>query len=164
MEIKIKSKTGDFVAIIDDEDFEKVSQYKWHMSSGYAKTRPFINGKYVAMQMAHIILGCVPNGRSYVIDHINRNKLDNRKSNIRKCSWSQNTRNRASKSGSYSKYIGVSLIKKSNGRIVPVARLSVNNKDIHLGCFKTEEEAAKAYDNAVIKYCGHTINLNFPNP
>ncbi|MMZ67947.1 hypothetical protein D1872_305870 [compost metagenome] len=80
------------VAIIDDEDFEKVSAYKWCYSStiGYAVSRKVVNGKRQPVLMHRLILDAPP---GLVTDHINHDKLDNRKANLRLCTRHENNRN-----------------------------------------------------------------------
>jgi len=93
-------------------------------------------------------------------DHINHNTFDNRKANLRPATQTQNNRNRRKFSGqSNSKYKGVywkKHIKKW------VAQIGVNRKVIHLGCFKKEIDAARAYDEGAKKYHGEFASLNFP--
>ena len=86
-------------------------------------------------------------------DHINHNILDHRLCNLRKCTHAQNQMNRKVFCKKISKYLGVS--------IYIVATITVNGKSIHLGHFKTEEDAAHAYDEAAKKYHGEFANLNF---
>ena len=88
------------------------------------------------------ILGKIPEG--YVVDHINRNGLDNRKKNLRICTVSENLLNRPKYRG-HSQYKGVSWHKKSQRW-----RATFRGKDI--GWFLNEKEAAKCYDEAVSEY------------
>lgn len=89
--------------------------------------------------------------KSEKIDHINGNTLDNRLKNLRICSHTENMRNRKT-----SGFKGVS--KTASGKYR--ARITVNNKELHLGSFKSKEEAAKAYNEAANKYYGVFARLN----
>lgn len=92
-----------------------------------------------------------------IIDHINNNPLDNRKSNLRIVTARQNSMNCKSRKGS-SKYIGVSFDKKSKKW---KAQIRPNGKQIYLGRFDDEIEAAKVRDIATKKYFGEHGKLNF---
>ena len=97
-----------------------------------------------------------------VCDHINHDGLDNRKQNLRNCTTRQNSFNRPSNRGSFSKFKGVSYRKNEKNY---TACISINGKPVRLGVFKDEESAAWAYDEAAKKYQGQFAFLNFPeNP
>jgi hypothetical protein len=97
-----------------------------------------------------------------VVDHINHNGLDNRKANLRHATRAQNNFNRLIiiREDSSSKYKGVSWRKrKKKWR----ARICINGERKHIGYFKDEIHAAKAYDKAAKKYHGEFASLNFPD-
>lgn len=146
---KIPLADGHF-AIIDDEDFELVSQFKWHiMPSG--------GGSHIyaaARIKMHRIIAKPPPG--YLVDHINGDTLDNRRSNLRICTNSQNQQNTHSRGGS-SKYKGVSLQKRSGKW---KAGFQYNGKKYHCGLWDTEEEAARAVDAKRLEVCGEFVVLN----
>lgn len=150
-EIKL---TQNKVALVDDEDFERLSQYKWHAikihRSWYA--RRAANGKRIYMHRE-----LINTEQGYFIDHINRNGLDNRRQNIRACSISENNRNTSSHKGSSSKYLGVYWDSNKNKW---KASISYKNKVIHLGRYSIETQAALAYNLAAAKYFGEFANLN----
>jgi len=98
------------------------------------------------------------NGKD-VIDHINGNKLDNRKENLRIVTYTQNAQNKSKQENTTSKYIGVYFRKDRNTWI---AEIRVNSKKIYLGAFKTEIEAAKIRDIATLEHFGEYGKLNFP--
>ena len=109
-------------AIIDTEDLPKVKYIKWKLSnSGYAMNTPKYKGSNI--YMTHVILGT-----DDFVDHINHNKLDNRKCNLRVATKSQNQMN--------VNYIGV-YQKKDKW----VAKIKINQKQIYLGTYPTKEEA-----------------------
>jgi hypothetical protein len=134
------------VAIIDDEDFGRLSDNKWHAAKNrniwYARTS--ISGRIVPMH--RLILNY---SGEYPIDHINGDGLDNRKSNIRICSHSENQRNRHVFRNKSSSYRGVYLQKKCGNWI---AMITVMGTRKYLGSFDSEEAAYNAYLLAASKY------------
>jgi len=100
----------------------------------------------------------------YFLDHKDRNKLNNTRTNLRPASKNQNARNKSKKSKSYSKYIGVTKTSEASKSCKPWrAYYSVNRKQINLGQFLTQKEAALARDEAVKIAFGEFSVLNFPN-
>ncbi len=101
----------------------------------------------------------VPNGM--VADHANQNTLDNRKANIRPATPTQNAYNkRKPNRKSTSIYKGVSWSQSDKKWM---SRIYIDGKNRYLGCYKTQIEAAKAYDHAAKKYHGEFAYLNFPD-
>lgn len=145
--------TRHLFAIVDDDDFEKVSQYKWQAvpdKSGifYARRRQTINGKRVCIRMHRFIIS--PNDYE-VVDHINGNTLDNRKSNLRIATQQQNKFN-CKKINAQSGFRGVQKTNK-NGNTWR-ARIHYNGEWINLGSFNSPEEASRAYIEANRKFFG----------
>jgi len=148
-------------AIVDLEDLPKLSPIRWYASSNrhshivYAHTHDSKgeNDTY----MHHFILGV----KGVIVDHINGNGLDNRKSNLRICTHKQNCRSSRKRKIKTSKYKGVHRLKTSKKWCV---QIGLNYKKIHIGYYNTEEEAAKAYDKAALKYYGEFACLNFQDP
>ncbi|MBA7655390.1 hypothetical protein ES703_63294 [subsurface metagenome] len=100
--------------------------------------------------------------REMLVDHINYNGLDNRKANLRLATLTQNNRHtRRTMNPGSSKYKGVCWYNREKRWAV---RITANGKNIPLGYFKDEIEAAKAYDKAARKYHGDFAALNFPLP
>ena len=95
-----------------------------------------------------------------VVDHINHNTLDNRRKNLRLCTWAQNNQNRrpSKRKNKLSKYKGVSFYKKSK---LYRALIWCNKKQYFLGYFKDETDAAKAYDKKARELFGEFAYLNF---
>lgn len=152
---------GIFV-IVDDEDYELLSKYKWSLDSqGYASTTiKKENRKWKIKSMHRLILGLTD--PKIHTDHKNHNILDNRRSNLRECNASENIMN-SKKDKTYkgkkcsSIYKGVCWDKSKNKW---VAHIQINKKLKHLGRFTDEIEAAKTYDTAALKYFGEFALLN----
>ena len=101
------------------------------------------------------------------VDHINGNTLDNRKENLRLCTNQQNAMHRGKTKNNKSGYKGVRYMKKKKGMINEhskpwQAQIYLNQKQIYLGCYKTPEEAARAYDKKAIELFGEYATLIFP--
>ncbi|MCR1994507.1 AP2 domain-containing protein [Bacillus paralicheniformis] len=149
-----KRGSGKF-AIVDDEDFDYLSKYKWRLSTcGYA-VRTGDSGAVVRM---HREVMDTPEG--LVTDHINQNKLDNRKENLRVCTVAQNNMNSKKPIRNGYRFKGVSRLKHSGDWS---ATISINGRAVYIGRFNTEEEAAKAYDFYAKEHYGEYASLNFPN-
>lgn len=157
-EIKL---TQNQVALIDDEDFDLVSQYKWFAvkedNTYYAHSNKWLYGKQVTIRMHRLIMN-FPSGKQ--VDHKNRNGLDNRRENLRVCTHTQNCQNRKARNG-VSIFKGVCYESNSRSKKKWRVRINYGKTRIHIGRFLTEEEAAKAYDKAAKKYFGEFANLNF---
>jgi hypothetical protein len=144
---------------VDDEDYEWLSRHKWHCSAqGYAMRRDVaLPGKPI-VSMARVILGLPARGREFVPDHINGDKLDNRRANLRAATAAQNSRNTAKHKGG-SRFKGVCLCRQT-GRWK--ATIKIDGRQAWLGRFDTEEDAARAYDAAALEAFGEFACLNFP--
>lgn len=135
-------------AIIDKE-FEYLDRYKWNVSdTGYA--RALIDGKWVKLH--RVVMGAK---KGEIVDHISRDRLDNRTANLRICSPSQNNYNRLAQSNNTTGYKGVY---PRNGRYC--AKINKQYKQFHLGTFDTPEEAAIAYNNGALLHFGEFAKLN----
>lgn len=148
-------------AIIDDEDYGKISPFQWCChGDGYAARGYHENGKVVILKMHHAVFGKPPAG--YVIDHINGNKLDNRKCNLRLVTQQQNCFNSKKRiapvSGKKpSRFKGVGW---RENRKKWRSRITFNGKRYYLGQYETEEEAALAYNKAAKSFFGEYAKLN----
>jgi hypothetical protein len=143
-------------AIVDAPDYYQLSQFQWHTLPGpktfYAGRRK--RGKTVMMHREIM----VAKGQK-VVDHIDHNGLNNRRSNLRLCTLAQNNRNKVSRNYSSSKYKGVCWHKN---RKKWVATIQLNRKLYNLGYFTDEIEAAKAYDKRAVELHRQFACLNFP--
>lgn len=162
-EIKL---TRGLVALVDDEDFDSLSQYKWYANKGkktgyYARRIDTSKCKRTLVSMHRLVMNVQTS--DYVVDHKNHNTLDNQKSNLRICTSSQNMCNRTSAKGSSSKYLGVSKTTTVRGDKTYYywkAEIRTKRKYLYLGLFKNETDAAKAYNDAAKKHYGEYANLN----
>lgn len=161
--VKEINVNGGFKALVDDDDYNLISSYKWRVQKGGSKKNPIIyarTGKR-SIKMHRMLLNATD---GFDVDHINGNGLDNRRCNIRVVTRSQNLANTSQHKDSNRNFKGVGFIKFKNGYIPPKpyqAWICVNYKHICLGTYATEIEAARAYDIAAIKYFGDAARLNF---
>ncbi len=132
-------------ALVDDSDYDALAQYKWHRhSAGYAQ-RHTADGKKEKMHRE--IMGLV-RGDGWCVDHINRDKLDNRRENLRVVTKAQNGQNVPARGGT-SKYRGVSKHTQVDRWW---ARVYHEGKNYSLGTYKDEMDAVKAVANFRAKY------------
>lgn len=129
-------------ALIDDDDSEMVSRFNWHFKDGYAVANVRRNGKRAQMRMHRFILG---ESAGECTDHVNQDKLDNRRANLRACSKSENGMNRAKQSNNTSGCKGVTFDPRRNRW---QAQIMVKGKNHFLGRFKTVDDASDAYSEA----------------
>lgn len=159
-------KGGGF-AVIDAHNAQRVNEEsnKWYLDrDGYVRHDYSIfskKGRRVGAVFLHRFINRTPAG--FETHHVNHCVIDNTERNLRAVTGSQNSHNKVKKVGTSSTYIGVDFIarlRKNPWR----AAIMQNGKAIHLGCFPTEVEAAKAYNDAAIKLFGDFANLNvLPN-
>lgn len=133
--------------LIDLEDIDKVKQYKWNLNA-----REYVYTDSTNILLHRLIMNC-PDDK--VVDHINHNKLDNRKSNLRICTQQQNSKNRSICSKNTSGITGVWWYKPCGKWC---AQITYNKKRIHLGLFDTLEEATQARKQAEIDLFGEYRN------
>ena len=153
--IPIKNnKNEEYNVYIDGESFEKINKYTWYIQkigkNYYVASRT--SGKFVYMH--RLIMGYPENK---CIDHINGNGLDNRIENMRICTHAENQRNQRIQKPKSSKYKGVYFNKQYKKYM---SKIMINNKTINLGIFDNELDAAKAYNEAALKYHGEFACLN----
>lgn len=157
--IKRIKLTQNKFAIVDEEDFDKLNKWKWHAHKDNK------NGVFYVWRNSHISEGIkkqrtflmhreimnAPKGM--VVDHINHDGLDNRKCNLRLCTCSQNSANQTKK--------GLKGAHKDKRYSRWISSTKYKQKTIYIGSFRTQIEAAKAYDKKVIELFGEFANPNF---
>ncbi len=148
-------------AIVDNEDFEHLNQYKWYAfrrseAYSYYAIRNVGRKPNRHSERMHNRIMNAPDGME--IDHRNHNSLDNRRCNLRICTRSQNMGNTRGCKHHSSKFKGVSWNKENkNWRAI----IGFNYKQINIGSFAIEADAAKAYDRKAKELFGEFANLNF---
>jgi hypothetical protein len=144
-------------ALIDEEDFDLINRFSWstnvasHTCYAYAHI-----GKEGRWSMPRLLLGIEDS--KVLVDHIDHNGLNNRRSNLRVCTHAENGRNKKKSINRSSEYKGVSraVIHKKW-----TAAIKFNDKTKHIGCFELEIDAAKAYDAKAVELFGEFACLNF---
>lgn len=140
-------------ATVDDEDFDFLSQWKWHAQpnthGGFYANRHDEAGQLVAM---HRVINGTPEG--FVTDHRDGDGLNNRRSNLRTATQLQNMMNRHGKRGGTSRHKGVWADPNPRNRKLWRAAIRINGKLKYLGRFHTEDEAAEAYAAAAQHHFG----------
>lgn len=157
---KIPLTQGHF-ALVDDDNYDELAKYKWHVFRAPADKRYAVRGiwdgeKVRAIRMHRQILGAKP---GQLVDHKDHDGLNNQRSNIRLCTSQQNTRYRRPVSGCSSEFKGVSWNKASRKWS---AGIKIKGRLKSLGRFNREYCAAIAYDIAARKYFGDFAYTNFP--
>jgi hypothetical protein len=143
------------VALVDDSDFEWLNQWKWHAWCPNKNNKVFYAKRTSQGILMHRVIMQAVVGE--LIDHGNQDGLDNRRNNLRKCTRGQNSMNRRSKEKSSSKFLGVCFDKVTKRWMVQIDH---NRKHYFGGRFKTEVEAAKAYNKKATELHGEFANLN----
>jgi len=154
-----------YVTAVDSADYERVSAHKWCAKPGptrsdgtaviYAIRSVDRQGGGKTTQGLHRFIMGTPEGME--TDHINGNGLDNRKCNLRICTTAENQRNQRAQTGRSSIYKGVTWNKRGS---VWAAQMNSRGGTLHLGSFKVETDAARAYNIAAIARYGEFAKVN----
>lgn len=168
MMVKEVKLTQNCVALVDDEDYDWLMKYKWHVAkyrgfcyAAYTLNRPSKNTKSGQTSKKIFMHRLILNAKDGdICDHIDGNTLNDQKYNLRIVTHTQNvTNSKKSSRRCSSRFKGVCWAKKSHKWWVVI---EVNGKTVDLGYFIDEVEAAKNYDAAARKYFGEYARLNFP--
>jgi hypothetical protein len=151
---EIPLANGRGVALVDDEDYEWLSQYSWRLSNGYAMA--YIGGGRKNRQEAYMHNMILPLADGLLVDHKDRDGLNNRRSNLRPADSSQNNINRPPRN----KFKGISFNKQRGKWVTSIIR---DGFDLYVGAYPTATEAAEAYDCAAVVLHGGYAYLNFPD-
>lgn len=144
-------------ATVDVDDYDRFSQCKWCASKSHNNRFYAVRYKNNKTIMMHRQIMNAPAG--LVVDHIDGNGLNNRKSNLRICTQAQNFLNSRPRRNCGSRYKGVSLYKREKMWRVKIFH---NSRTINIGQFDDEIEAALAYDRKAAELFGEFAYLNFP--
>lgn len=159
--VKLSGKHGSAIgnyAIVDDEDYDRVTKYKWHGYKSnctyYARSNNKINGKKIGA-LHRFILNLTD--KTQIVDHKNGNGLDEQKDNLRICTIAQNNKNCKKRKGRFP-YKGIKLAPSGNYLVT----IRNGEKKEYVGTYATLEEAGEAYDRKAIELYGEYARLNFP--
>lgn len=153
--MKIIKLTRNKSTLVDDVDFEKLSKIKWQCNSnGYATCGIGKKGKQRTKLLHRVLLNPPKNLQ---VDHINGNRLDNRRINLRVCTNRQNSANQQTPKHNTSGFKGVTWHKINKNWN---AGIKILGKRIHLGVFQDKKSAARAYNKAAKIYFGSFAKLN----
>ena len=151
------------VAIVDEEDFEILNEFKWTAQKDHGYPRWYAirkeeqnNGKWKLIIMHRQILNAP---HKVYVDHINHDGLDNRKHNLRLCTSSQNQKNRGLQKNNTSGLNGVSFDKRKKKWYAYVIK---SKHQISLGFFYDKDEAGRVVDKKAKELFGEFALLNFP--
>lgn len=138
-------------AIIDIEDLERCKPYKWTLrNDGYVSTKK----NYKGIKL-HRFIANTPEGMH--TDHINRNRLDNRKDNLRICSQQENNKNKGLYSVNKTGHRGIE-VREMTTKTVYLSVIRFEGKSHHLGSFDNIDDAIKAREQAELKFYGYLLD------
>lgn len=164
MLVPLGGKAGDY-AVVDAQDAEEVGKYNWTGCQPKNNRYPYAlthirhpDGTGTTVHLHRLIAKLAGFGDSEQVDHVSHDGLDCRRSNLRPATRAENNRNKQRPRNNTSGFKGVGRDAGASWR----ARIRVDGKLHHLGRFDTPEAAAKAYDQAAVRYFGQFASLNFP--
>jgi HNH endonuclease len=159
----IALSNGEDLVMVDDCDFEWLSQWRWDLLCAEGGHRYAIHSsgpkkRRTRLRMHRLIMRCT---KGTEVDHIDGNGLNNQRANLRSCTHQQNSfNNHREIDGKTSQFRGVCW-NKSRNRWRPT--ITVNGRQRYLGLYLSEMDAAAAYDRAALELFGQFANLNFPS-
>ncbi len=146
-----------FQAQVDNADYARLKQFCWRYQEGYAVRTMRLHTRRINIPMQYDVLAVGPN---QIIDHKDRNGLNNQRFNLRPCTYQQNARNSTRPKNNTSGYKGVTWHHQARRW---VAYIYVDNQRLHLGRFLDKLAAARRYDSAAAYYHAEFASLNFPD-
>ncbi len=156
--------THGYFTKVDDDDYERLASLRWYANTARGEVRAlrtFLDGKkQKTVPMSRFIMG-EPKGM--IVDHINGDTLDNRKSNLRICTILENQWNRKKSKKNTSGYIGVVEVKRYRTPNKFCSHIKHNKKNIFLGVYSTAKEAAIVYNEKALALRGKFATLNIIN-
>jgi len=146
-----------YEVLIDDSDWDLIKNYKWFIANKkgtiYIQSFCKVNKKRVTYQLARVIMDAPSD---MLVDHINGNTLDNRKINLRLANKRTNAQNMRPNKNTTSKYKGVCWSSNRNKWRANI----FYKKQIYIGRFNLEKDAALAYNKSALQYFGEYARLN----
>lgn len=140
-------------AFVDEEDYAAARKLTWHVSTQGYVVHSWTNTSKIYLHQ--LVLG---KQQGEEVDHINGDRLDNTRANLRYVTHANNARNTAKREGTSSRFKGV-VWRKDKG--CWTAQIAVGGRQRHLGYFRGEEAAARAYDEAALEMHGEYARTNF---
>lgn len=160
MSCEIVLAKGRGVAVVDDADAPLVTRYRWHLhTEGYAEGAIPTGRRGARSVLMHRLIMGVPIGVQ--VDHRDGNRLNNQRGNLRVCGNAQNAKNRRGVANRTSRFKGVHFDQQTGKWR---ALIMVNRRTVSCGRHRSEEDAARAYDEAAKRLHGEFARLNFPEP
>jgi hypothetical protein len=154
--IQVPIPSAQKFALISEEDADLVLSKSWFLRDGYPSTNIHKNGKRTCVFMHRLIMfGLSEN--DLLVDHVDRDRLNNTRENLRVCTNSQNQANRTTPKNNSSGYKGVRWLSKTQKW---QAMIKVNNRVHCLGCYRNPKNAARAYNKAALHFFGEFAYLN----
>lgn len=150
--------TRGYVALVDEADFRLVGSFKWCVTSEQRGTVYASSDTGGVHTLMHRLITSAPRG--VLVDHRDRNGLNNCRSNLRYATYSQNACNSVKRRNSLSRFRGVTFFRPTGKWAASIALSGIRH---HLGHFVAEEDAARAYDEAAVRLHGEFARLNFPS-
>ena len=147
---KKKKVKGQYVTFVDDDDFDYLTQRNWSYLGGYAKGRDELKN---TVYMHRVIMKAT---KGFEVDHIDGNKLNNQKSNLRICTSAENKMNKGAQRNNKSGYKGVCWNSKTNKW---QAQIKANRVLHNIGFFSSKEEAYAAYCKAAEELHGQFAHV-----
>lgn len=141
---EISLTNSPLVTLVDDDDFELLSESSWHLGpKGYVRRSQWFAGKRWKISLSRVVMNAPDETE---VDHVNHDTLDNRKQNLRLATVAQNQWNQLPrKTKTYSPLKGVTFQASGNRKKPWLASIRINGRHKFLGYFATQEEAALAY-------------------